>query len=354
MYKDIITKYKSNPIIKPEDIKTDNEELEVLGVFNPGATRDKEKVILLLRVALKPRDEKGWIKIFVADKYNDYNLKILKWKKLKSLKLLSDDKRYIDINDKRYLTSLSVFYLAESFDGLNFTISPDPVFFPATDYEIYGVEDPRISKIEDDYFITYTAVSDNGFCIALASTKDFISFNRHGIIFPPENKDVALFPERINEKYFSLHRPTVSFIGKPSIWISESRDLLHWGNHQILLSPQNNKWEKNKIGAGPEPILTDKGWLALYHSCGDDESYSMSAILLDKNSPAKIIGKSKKPILLPENKYEKEGVVRNVVFSNGWVELENKLLIYYGAADKYIALAETSVNLLLSLILPIG
>lgn len=339
----MIIKYKHNPIIIPENINTVNDEVEVFGVFNPGATKYKNKIILLLRVALKPKAENGWIKVLIADKNNDYKLKILKWKKLKSLKVISNDVRFIDINDQRYLTSLSVFYLAQSDDGLNFSISEKPVFLPAKDYEIFGIEDPRITRIKDRYFITYTAVSENGFCSAVASTKDFISFDRLGIIFPPENKDVVLFPKKINKKYYALHRPTNSFIGKPSIWISESEDLIHWGNHQILLTPLNNKWERLKIGAGPEPKLTEKGWLVLYHSCGDKEIYTMNAILLDRNSPNRILGKSKQPVLIPQFNYEMKGVVPNVVFSNGWIELNEKLLIYYGSADKYVAVAEASI-----------
>ncbi|WP_290664822.1 glycoside hydrolase family 130 protein [Ignavibacterium sp.] len=346
----MIRKYKNNPIIKPDDIKNENYELEVFGVFNPGATKYKDKIILLLRVALKPREENGWIKVLIADKESDYKLKILKWKKRKSLRVESNDIRFIDINDQRYLSSLSVFYLAWSNDGLNFSFSEKPVFQPADDYEVFGIEDPRITKINDNYFITYTAVSENGFCAALASTKDFISFDRIGIIFPPENKDVALFPKKINKKYYALHRPTNSFIGKPSIWISESENLIHWGNHRILLTPLRKKWERMKIGAGPEPILTEQGWLVLYHSCGDNEVYSMNAILLDRNLPDKIIGRTDQPLLVPEFKYEKAGVVQNVVFSNGWISFGNKILIYYGAADKYIALAEASIYSLISLI----
>lgn len=345
----MIKRYKSNPIIKPEDVLFDSDELEVFGVFNPGATKFNDEIILLLRVALKPKSEKGWIKIPIADKVNSFNIKILRWKKTKSLRVLDKDARFIDINDKRYLTSISLFYLARSKDGIHFKISESPVFFPSVDYEVYGVEDPRIIRIDEKYFITYTAVSENSFCTALASTKDFKKFERLGIIFPPENKDVVFFPEKINGKYFSLHRPTVSFMGRPTIWISESRDLIHWGKHKIFLTPKNNKWERTKIGAGPQPILTGMGWLIFYHSCGDDEIYSMNLILTDRNCPEKIIGYSEKPVLTPNYNYEKEGTVPNVVFCNGWVlKDDQKILIYYGASDKYVALAETETDVLLS------
>lgn len=345
----MIKRYKSNPIIKPENINVENDELEILGVFNPAATKFKDEIILLLRVALKPKAEKGWIKIPVADKNDSFNIKILKWKKHKSLKIADKDARFIDINGIRYLTSISLFYLARSEDGIHFKISRTPVFEPSAEYEIFGVEDPRIIKIGEKYYITYTAVSENGFCTGLASTEDFRKFERLGIIFPPENKDVVLFPERINGKYYSLHRPTVSFIGKPSIWIAQSDDLIHWGKHSLFLAPENKKWESTKIGAGPQPLLTDKGWLIFYHSSGDNQIYSMNLILTEKNNPQNIIGKSTKPIYTPRYKYEKVGVVPNVVFCNGWIINNNgKILIYYGAADKYVALAETSLDFLFS------
>ncbi len=349
----MIKRYELNPLIKPEDVVVENDEFDVYGVFNPGAAKYRDEIILLIRVALKPKSEKDWIKIPIADKTNSYEFKVLKWKKKKSLSVIDKDNRYVEINGKRYLTSISVFYLARSKDGIHFKISNRPVIKPSVDYEIYGVEDPRIIRIDENYYITYTAVSDNGFCVALASTRDFETFKKHGIIFPPENKDVVFFPKKIGSKYYALHRPNVSFIGKPSIWISTSDDLIHWGNHRLFLNPRNNRWERIKIGAGPEPIQTDRGWLIFYHSCGDRETYSMNLILSEKKNPHKIIGYSEKPILIPNNNYEREGVVPNVVFCNGWIiHKDQRIFIYYGASDKYVALAETSLDLLLNSIKP--
>ncbi len=347
----MIRRYSENPIIKPEDIKIYNDELEVFGVFNPGAAHFNEKIILLLRVALRCKSEKGWIKVLACDNNNNSELKVLKWRKTKSLKIDVGDPRFFIINGKKYLTSMSIFYYAESTHGFNFQISDKPVFVPQTEYETYGIEDPRITRIDDKFYITYTAVSENSFSVALASTSDFKDYRRLGIIFPPENKDAALFDQRNNNKFYCLHRPTVSFIGKPSIWIAESDNLIHWGNNNLLLVPKNNRWERNKIGIGPQPILTEKGWLILYHSCGDDEVYSLSGLLLERNNPFRIIGRTKNPIMTPKYWYEKNGVVPNVIFSSGWINLyDNRILIYYGAADKYVCVAETMVDSLLSLV----
>lgn len=347
----MIRRYSGNPIIKPSDIKLFNDEFEVFGVFNPGAIKYQNKIILLLRVALKGKDEKNWISVLVCDKSNNFKIKILRWRKTKSLKVYRKDPRFYIINGKRFLTSLSLFYYAESDDGFNFLLSDKPSLFPQNENEIFGIEDPRIISYDSKlFYITYTAVSEHSFCTALVSTIDFKNYNNLGIIFPPENKDVVLFDRKINNKFFCLHRPNVSFLGKPSIWIAESENFTHWGNNKLLLTPRNNKWERNKIGAGPPPILTNKGWLLIYHSSGDDEIYSLSAVLLDKDEPTKVIGRTEKPFMMPKYSYETEGVVPNIIFSNGWINSEDdKLLIYYGAADSYVAVAETSISYLTSL-----
>lgn len=350
----MIRRYSGNPIIKPSDIKTSNEELEVFGVFNPGAIKNQNKIILLLRVALKCKDEKNWISVLVCDKSKNFSIKVLRWRKTKSLKVYRKDPRFYIINGQRFLTSLSLFYLAESDDGFNFLISDKPIIFPKNEYEIFGIEDPRIISIDNKFYITYTAVSEHSFCTALANTTDFQNYNYLGIIFPPENKDIVLFDRKINNKFYCLHRPTVSFLGNPSIWIADSENLTHWGNNKLLLSPRDNKWERKKIGAGPPPILTDKGWLIIYHSSGDDEIYSLSALLLDRDEPTKIIGRTIHPFIVPKYWYETEGVVPNVIFSSGLIKSDDdKLLIYYGAADKYVSVAETSISYLTSLCKPV-
>lgn len=126
----MIRRYSGGPIIKPSDIKATNDELEVFGVFNPGAIKYQNKIILLLRVALKCKDEKNWISVLVCDKSYNFELKTIRWRKSKSLRLYRKDPRFYIINGKRFLTSMSLFYFAESDDGFNFLISDKPIFFP--------------------------------------------------------------------------------------------------------------------------------------------------------------------------------------------------------------------------------
>jgi predicted GH43/DUF377 family glycosyl hydrolase len=169
-----------------------------------------------------------------------------------------------------------------------------------------------------------------------------------GIIFHPENKDVAIFPEKIGGQYIALHRPNNSGFGKASIWYSESPDLLHWGNHQCLLRPRNIHWESMKIGGGAPPIKTEAGWLIIYHGKGDNSVYSLFCLLLDLDHPTKIIRQAETPLLYPTESYETEGFFPNVVFSNGVVEKEGQVYIYYGASDESSCVAIVSLDDLLN------
>ncbi len=163
-------------------------------------------------------------------------------------------------------------------------------------------------------------------------------------------REILFFPEKINNKYALIHRPLYLTKEKyehhnyplaPGIWISFSKDLLHWTNHQLLMAPQE-EWEKKKIGAGPPPIKTDKGWLLIYHGVDQNHIYRAGAVILDLEDPFKILARTKEPIFSPEMEYEKEGDVPNVVFPTGLVEKDGLLYLYYGAADKTVCLAISS------------
>jgi len=301
-----------------------------------------------MRVAEACVPEKKWLKIPIV-KFQDGEscIEIKSWKKNDPRIVDDGDPRKFLIDGKMILTSLSHLRLARSKDGVHFTISDQPFLFPAREDETFGVEDPRITQLGDTFYITYTAVSPDGYGVSLASSKDFVKIERHGMIFPPSNKDTCIFPEKIGHQYIALHRPMATPFSKPSIWYAESPDLIHWSNHSCVLRPQDNRWENEKIGVGPQPLKTEEGWLLLYHGCGLDSLYSLHLCLLDLADPRVVLKRSSRPFLIPEDEWEKKGFFANVVFSNGWV-LENDLVrIYYGAADDNICLAETTVNSLL-------
>jgi predicted GH43/DUF377 family glycosyl hydrolase len=158
-----------------------------------------------------------------------------------------------------------------------------------------------------------------------------------------------MFPEKIDGRYWALHRPDNHGFGRPSIWISSSSDLLDWGNHQCLIRPRDNPWERVKIGGGASPIKTEKGWLEIYHGKGDDSMYYLFALLLDLEDPTRVVARGERPFLLPETDYEKCGFFPNVVFSNGVVERPNgELYVYYGACDETTNLLVTTIDEMLS------
>jgi len=184
--------------------------------------------------------------------------------------------------------------------------------------ESFGIEDPRITRIGDTYWINYTAVSPLGIATALASTADFRSFTRHGIIFSPNNRDVTIFPEKIGGRYVALHRPMPEGIGEPAMWSASSPDMVAWGNHQFVASARPGSWDDAKIGGGAVPFRVKDGWLAVYHGVRKSPTeYALGALLLDANDPSRVIARSREPILGPQLPYEREGFFGGVVFTSG-------------------------------------
>ena len=332
-----------NPIIGPEDVKPSGANFEVIGVFNAGVTRLEDQVILLLRVAERPINTNP--NIVLTTIYNDAQKQLVVTEFSKNNPEIDfSDPRLIITPTETYLTSISHLRLARSKDGINFEIDDTPAISAANVYETFGIEDPRISLIDGIYYISYVAVSPLGVTTCLISTKDFISFKRHGVIFCPENKDAVLFPGKVEGKFYALHRPVSPLFKKQDIWIAESPDLLCWGNHCCLMWPNPGHWDEAKIGAGAPPFKTDAGWLEIYHGVNRNNRYCLGAVLLDSNEPWKIIARAKKPILEPQTDYECDGFFGNVVFSCGLLCEDDIVKIYYGAADTVICYAELSLK----------
>lgn len=344
-----IIRNPQNPILTVNDVAPTSDDLKVIGVFNPGACKFGNEYILVARIAESCIQEDGWFKVPVMNLSGGKpELEIKRWK---TGEIDLADPRKFWYGSHMYLSSISHLRVARSLDGVNFMFDSDPLLSAENPDEAFGVEDTRITKIGDTYYLTFTAVSKDSHGVALASTTDFKNMKRHGMILPPENKDTCLFPEKINGKYVALHRPNSDRFSMPSIWYCESPDLNHWGNHSCILRPTENKYESQKIGVGPEPIKTEQGWLVLYHGAGVDSIYTLHVCLLDVDDPRKVLKRSRKPILIPEAPWEKHGFFPKVVFSNGWIkEADNRILIYYGAADESICVAETTVDGLLSLL----
>jgi predicted GH43/DUF377 family glycosyl hydrolase len=249
------------------------------------------------------------------------------------------DPRGILYQGEQYLTTISHLRLAHSTDGLHFTVDTEPALFPSESYEEYGIEDPRMTLLEGRVYITYTAVSRHGACVALASTTDFHTYTKHGLILPPENKNAVLFPERIQGEYLMIHRPTGGSLGGLQMWLASSTDLLHWGRYRPLMALRPTMWDSVRIGAGAVPIKTPSGWLEIYHGVSTEQGYCLGAVLLDLNDPSVVLARSSLPLLAPEMDYERSGFYSNVVFTCGatvtHTPAEGAIVqIYYGAVDE--------------------
>ena len=341
-------RHPHNPLIRPQDVQPSSQELEVIGTFNAGVTTFQDEILLLIRVAERPAiDNPDLIRIpFLNDD-----------KQLEIREIRRDDPAF-DVADPRvvvhkstgdlFLTSISHLRLARSQDGVHFRTDPTPWLQPTLPEETFGIEDARITCIDGVYYVNYTAVSPRGIATGLASTTDFVHIQRHGIIFPPANRDVTIFPVRIGEKYICYHRPMPGMFGGYNIWAAESPDLIHWGNHRVVLTSQAQNWESGRIGGGAPPIWTERGWLSIYHAADQQDRYCLGAFLTAHDDPTQVISRTTEPIFSPEAPYEVEGFFGNVVFTCGAILQGDTLRLYYGAADETVALAETSLNTLLS------
>ena len=328
----MIRRYPNNPLISPKDVKPSRPDFEVLCAFNPGATLFNGRKLLFVRVAERPIQEKGFISTVITDEISG-GLKVLRFR-LDDPDLDARDPRVIQYRGASYLTSLSHFRSATSEDGRNFTISSEPTLTGSGVYETYGVEDARIVRIEDVYYINYTGVSALGVVTCLARTNDFKTFDKLGVIFGPDNKDIAIFPEKIDGRYYTLHRPAVKHLGSLAIWLASSDNLLDWGRHRAVLTPRPGKWDCERVGGGAPPIRTAEGWLELYHASDENTRYCTGALLLDLKQPWKVIARAEEPFLVPEAPYEREGLLPNIVFHSGLVENgDGTLDLFYGGGD---------------------
>lgn len=267
---------------------------------------------------------------------------------------------YILLNRVQGLDGTSCLWVARSREGYHFTPDPEPAMVPSTEeplasYEEYGIEDPRITKIDNTYYIVYVCYSPFDCRVGLAMTKDFQAFERIGLISLPDNKDAVLFPEKVGGRYARLDRPMTVISGRRDIWISYSPDLLYWGDACVVMTPRRGRWDSEKIGAGAPPIKTEKGWLLIYHGVRRTASgkvYWLGVALLDLEDPSRVVGRAKEAILYPAAPEDFLGDVGNVVFTGGAIlEDDGELKIYYGAADQVMCLATANVDDLIALCL---
>lgn len=346
--RDIANRFPENPLLSPKDLLASNEQFQVICLLNPGVFIYENKIWLIVRVAENITQKEGSIFFPVVDESGEIEiLEIL----LDDPHLIANDARVINYKGNDYLTTLSHLRLLCSDDGIRFK-EPEgyPILSGIGYQEKFGVEDCRVSKIDNTYYLTYTAVSNNGVGVGLRTTINWKDFEQKGMIFPPHNKDCAIFEERINGKYYALHRPSSKEIGGNYIWIAESPDGLHWGNHQCILKTRENHWDSARVGAGAAPIRTERGWLEIYHGANAENFYCLGAFLMELDNPSKVISRTVEPIMVPTETYETNGFFGGVVFTNGHIIEGDRLTIYYGAADEFVCGAHFSIREILSLL----
>jgi predicted GH43/DUF377 family glycosyl hydrolase len=335
-----------NPILRPSDIRPSVPGMKVECLLNPGVFRFRDKTCLLLRVAERPEQTPG--KTTLAIMAENGQLKILEFDH-SDPKIDLSDPRVLRHNGVDYLTTLSHLRLVSSADGTRFREDPAyPPLFGCGELETYGIEDCRVTQIGSIYYLTFTEVSAHGVGVGLRSTSDWRSVTAHGMIFPPHNKDCAIFDSRVGGHYYALHRPSSPALGGNYLWLAQSPDLLHWGNHRCLAHPRAGMWDSARIGAGAAPIRTADGWLEIYHGADAGNRYCLGALLLDLEQPWKVLARSRDPIMEPATDYEQAGFFGNVVFTNGHLVDGDTVTLYYGASDSVICGARLSIREILN------
>lgn len=343
---DLAKRFPKNPLLIPKDLKPSDSRLQVICLLNPGVFKFDGKIWLLVRVAESIAQKEGVVFFPVLNAVGKVDIIEVA---LNDPHLIATDARIMNYKGLDYLTTISHLRLLASEDGIHF--KEEHGYAPLTSHgvlEQFGIEDCRVSQINTTYYLTYTAVSNMGVGVGLRTTEDWKNFKFHGMIFPPHNKDCAIFEEKINGKYYALHRPSSVAIGGNFIWIAESEDAIHWSNHKCIATTRRGMWDSNRIGAGAAPIKTHLGWLAIYHGADSDNRYCLGAFLMDSNNPSVVLSRTEEPIMFPLKDYELSGFFGKVVFTNGQIVEGDNLTIYYGAADEFVCGAKFSIAEILS------
>ena len=265
------------------------------------------------------------------------------------------------VEDRRGLSHLTI---ARSRDGIsNWVVEDRPFLEGSADHpeELWGVEDPRITRVDelDAWVIAYTAFGPGGPSVALATTQDFRSVKRLGMVCPPEDKNASLLPRRIDGDFVMFHRPATAG-GRADVWVSRSTDLVSWRDPEpVFGAREGGWWDSARIGMGPPPLETPEGWLVVYHGVRQTVSgalYRVGLALLDLDNPTIVTKRCEEWVLGPTEDYELVGDVPGVVFPCGLIHDagSGRLRLYYGAADCRIGLATADYDEVMAYVLTHG
>jgi beta-1,4-mannooligosaccharide/beta-1,4-mannosyl-N-acetylglucosamine phosphorylase len=300
-----------NPILTRHDIPdVPPDVVDVSSVFNPGAIRMDDRIVLLLRVQTRGRQ--------------------------------------------------TVLMVAHSNDGEHFEVQPDLVSIDGmenVEETIHHVYDPRLTRIDDIVYVMFAADTDHGCKLGIARSTDLRHFELVSL-GDDDSRNGVLFPQRLGGRYLRLERPNRVKVGSVAtgdqIVLAESDDLIAWRTVGPVMSGRPHAWDE-LIGSGPPPVLTSEGWLHVYHGVAthfaSSNIYQAGVVLLDRDDPSRVIGRGRQNILEPREPYELTGQVPNVVFPSGMIIDGNSrdavVRLYYGAADTAVGLATTTIGALL-------
>ena len=284
-------KYEQNPILMPQGSTWESKD-----IFNPAAWADNRQIFLLYRA----EDSTG----------------IGEW------------------------NGTSRIGLAKSTDGVTFERELAPILTPTEDYELPGgCEDPRVVKVGNTFYLTYTAYDGQHARLAIASSEgNLYNWNKHGIIFPDLewSKSGAILTEPVNGKYWM-------YFGDTDVWAAHSEDLINWTMIEEPVLPRRpGQFDSRVVEPGPAPLVTDEGILLLYNGADDDLVYRSGQALFDPQDPTRLLKRSDTPFLTPDEQLEQEGQVPNVVFIEGLVQFKGTWYLYFGMGDSGIGVATYS------------
>ena len=314
----VVTRFEGNPILKAEDLPYPTSM-----VYNAGVVKFKGRYVMMFRQ--------------------------LYW-------------------EERYTKAVPRMGLAYSDDGLKWEIDPEANFHPEG---IIKPEDPRLIVVEGRVYVTFADNTPQGLRGGIAVTDDFKNYEVLSLS-APDNRNMVLFPEKINGKFARLERPFPVYGRREKeafeTWFSDSPDCRYWGNTQLVLKYDDVPFCNRKNGPAGQPIKTDKGWLTLFHATHYDPDavyptwrdenwhklYCVGIMMLDLKNPAKIVGISRDPLMVPEAPYEVEGYRSSTLFPCATLlEDDGTVRIYYGACDTVVALATAKLDDLIDLCKPV-
>ena len=343
-------RWRKTLLLGPDGLPPSQDDLRVVGVFNPGAVLRDGRLLLLARVAEQPRESRPGI-VGLPRHDPAAGRIVIDW--LPEAEVTRLDVRMIRHECTACARPTSISHLRWIDCGRGDAVAAvgPPALVPSGPHDEYGLEDARISMIAGRMHVTFVAVSRHGIATGLAveaaaaAASPWPALDRVGLAFPPDNKDVVLFPDTGRAAFVAIHRPE-TVMGPPEMWAATSPDLAAWGGHRPLHAG-TEPWERERVGAGPPPFRCGDRWALVYHGrarpavTGRVGRYVAGLLAVDVDPSPRVVGRLAEPILEPTEPFEREGFVPDVVFPTGAVEMGDEIVLAYGAADTACALAAT-------------